>query len=407
MSRSKLPSRREQLARAFREFEHVSADLTAQYRQLELQVERLTAELTTARSVGQQEADEKARLASRLEHLLNSLPAGVVVLDGKGQVQESNPAAIDLLGEPLAGETWRDVVARVFAPRWDDGHDMSLVSGRRVNIATEAMPGEPGQILVLTDVSETRRLQQQLEYHRRLSAKGEVAAALAHQIRTPLSAAMLYVSSLAMADLDGDTRKRFSDKLLGRLRYLESLVDDMLMFARGGGTLDAEASSTAELMDALLKELDTCAEVQAGTFHISLDNRATRAEIRCNRTALLSALHNLLGNAIQACEGEGRLDISVSMEAPDCVQIIFADNGPGVPEAIRETLFEPFVTTRSHGTGLGLAVVQAVLNGHGGDIRLETETGKGSRFLIRLPVAGSILSDAPGTLPGQGEGQRP
>ncbi len=395
MSRTKPPSRQEVLVRAFHEFEHISADLAAQYRQLELRVESLTGELAAARSTSQQQADEKTRLAARLEHLLNGLPAGVVVLDGNGLVQECNPAARELLGEPLSGAPWREVVERAFAPRWDDGHDMSLVSGRRVNIATEAMPGEAGQILVLSDVTETRRLQQQLEHHRRLSAKGEVAAALAHQIRTPLSAAMLYASSLVGEGLAAERRRGFADKLLGRLRHLEGLVDDMLLFARGGGMLDAQASSLADLLEALVKEVEACTEVRSGDFHLRIDNRAPETEIRCNRTALLSAMQNLVANAIQACEGRGELQIRAGMAGSERVQIEFADDGPGVPEAIRESLFEPFVTTRSNGTGLGLAVVQAVLNGHGGDIRLDSTAGEGSRFLVRLPVVGTLAPAGP------------
>jgi len=385
MSRIK-PSSRRQLARAFHEFEQASTDLAAQYRRLEARVEALTAELAAARSAGRQQAEETERLAARLEHLLHGLPAGVVVLDGEGRVQECNPVASELLGEPLAGECWRDVVGRAVAPRGDDGHDMSLVSGRRVNIATEAMHGEPGQILVMTDVTETRRLQQQLEHHRRLSAQGEVAAALAHQIRTPLSAAMLYAASLASGGVEDARHKGFADKLLGRLRHLETLVDDMLLFARGSGVLDAEASSISDLLAALVREMETCTELRQGSFRLCIDNQAPDAEIRCNRTALLSALQNLVGNAIQACAGRGELLIRVCMEDRSHVRMEFLDNGPGVPEGIRDSLFEPFVTTRSNGTGLGLAVVRAVISGHGGDIRLASADGEGGHFLIHLPV---------------------
>ena len=110
----------------------------------------------------------------------------------RGRVQECNPTAIDLLGEPLEGESWLNVIQRVFAPRFDDGHEVSLKDGRRVSIATRSLAGEPGQLIVLTDMTETRALQERLSRHQRLSALGKVSASLAHQIRTPLSAAMLY-----------------------------------------------------------------------------------------------------------------------------------------------------------------------------------------------------------------------
>ena len=129
----------EQLCDAFAEFEDASQTLSAFYRELEHQVASLTAELSASRAEQVREFAEKERLAARLENLLEALPGGVVVLDQHGRVQEFNPAATDLLGDLVPGESWNLVVARAFAPRWDDGHDISLKDGRGVNIATQAL----------------------------------------------------------------------------------------------------------------------------------------------------------------------------------------------------------------------------------------------------------------------------
>ena len=115
-------------------------------------------------------------------------------------MREANPAACELLGEPLVGELWRQVIARSFAPRKDDGHEISLRDGRRLSIATRSLDAEPGQLVLLNDLTETRRLQDQLARHERLSSLGRMVASLAHQIRTPLSAAMLYAGHLADAE---------------------------------------------------------------------------------------------------------------------------------------------------------------------------------------------------------------
>src|SRR5690606_13169564 len=123
---------------------------------------------------------------------LDILPGGVVVLDGRGRVIEANPLALELLGEPLLGVFWREVIQRSFAPRADDGHEISLQDGRRLSLATRSLAGEPGQLILLTDLTETRRLQDELARHARLSALGRMVASLAHQIRTPLSTALLY-----------------------------------------------------------------------------------------------------------------------------------------------------------------------------------------------------------------------
>ncbi|MFX5472275.1 PAS domain-containing sensor histidine kinase, partial [Acinetobacter baumannii] len=92
----------------------------------------------------------------------------------------------------LVGMLWREVIARCFAPREDDGHEISLRDGRRLSIATRSLNGEPGQLILLNDLTDPRRPQEQLARHERLSALGRMVASLAHQIRTPLSAALLY-----------------------------------------------------------------------------------------------------------------------------------------------------------------------------------------------------------------------
>src|SRR5690606_28826289 len=115
----------------------------------------------------------------------------------------------------------------------------------------------------------TRKLQENLERHKRLSAKGEMAAALAHQIRTPLSSAMLYASSLSRAGLAEQQRVRFADKVLARLRHLERLVEDMLLFARGGG-FDTVDLDPASLLEALMHELEP---QLSESYQVTLHNR--------------------------------------------------------------------------------------------------------------------------------------
>jgi two-component system sensor histidine kinase FlrB len=90
-----------------------------------------------------------------------------------------------LLGEPLRGQLWINVVKRCFAPQHDDGYEVSLRDGRRVSVSTCPLGDHPGQVLLLTDVTETRSLQERLSQQKRLAALGEMAASLAHQIRTP------------------------------------------------------------------------------------------------------------------------------------------------------------------------------------------------------------------------------
>lgn len=326
--------------------------------------------------------EEKGRLLRRLTNLLHGLPGAVVMLDGDGRVQQCNPAAKDLLGEPLSRELWRDVVRRAFSPRWDDGHDMSLVSGRIVNISTQPMIDEPGQILLIKDVTETRQLQEQLNRAKRLSAKGEMAAALAHQIRTPLASAILYLSNLSNKQLDDTARQKFTAKSLARLNYLEKLIEDMLLFARGGN-FETREISLLQLINDLKQQIKP--QLDQNQFRFIVDPGITDSQIRVNPEAMISVMHNLVDNAIEACGKGGVLFLSTQTDG-QMVRISLTDNGSGIPAAIQETLFEPFVTTRATGTGLGLSVVQSVIRSHGGVITVEDVEPHGTRFEIILPV---------------------
>ena len=384
------------LASAFQLFTQVSEQLAVSYRELEDRVAQLTAELTAERAAARSERlthlTEKEHLANRLEHLLNALPGGVVVLDGAGYVQECNPAAIELLGAPLHAMRWLDVIDRAFAPRSDDGHEVSLRDGRKVGISTRALGAQPGQILLINDLTETRALQEQLARHQRLSAMGEMAASLAHQIRTPLSSAMLYTSNLSRSGLDVIAQRRFSEKSLASLRHIEKMVDDMLMFARGGGVMGNDVA-IARLIDEFSQVIEPQLQLCAGTLEVLDDSMGGMGAQRLhgNKDALLAVLLNLATNAIQACGQEAVLRLRVMSDART-VYFQLNDNGPGIPEHIKERIFEPFFTTRSSGTGLGLAVVRAVVQGHHGEIWLDSPPldsphGTGCSFTVRLPVA--------------------
>lgn len=190
------PPTRQGLEHAFSQFNQMSSQLTDSYSLLEARVSELKGELAVVSAQRMQELAEKERLANRLQNLLDLLPGGVIVIDDQGRVREANPAACDLLGLPLEGELWREVITRCFAPREDDGHEVSLKDGRRLSIATRSLDAEPGQLVLLNDLTETRHLQDQLARHERLSSLGRMVASLAHQIRTPLSAALIYASHL-------------------------------------------------------------------------------------------------------------------------------------------------------------------------------------------------------------------
>lgn len=319
-------------------FNRMSRQITDSYRTLESRVNQLSGELNQESLQRQQELEEKERLADRLSTLLNALPAGVVVLDSQGVVTQTNPAAIALLGEPLDGTRWVDVIHRCFAPRRDDGHEVSLKDGRRVSIEIRTMENQPGQLILLTDLTETRHLQAQLAHAQRLSAMGKMVASLAHQIRTPLSAAILYGGHLSQDDLDEEMRQRCASRLMSRLTHLEQQVRDMLIFARGETRL-AEELSAGKLVSALASAVEGLKPAPGA--EVTLENEIScDCRLMCNRDALVGACTNLVNNSLEA--GATQVAVRVTEENSELV-IRVVDNGPGFEHSDAARLTEAFI----------------------------------------------------------------
>lgn len=375
-----LPAARGELEQSLALFEQISGRLGSSYSLLENRVNELTGQLAQVSEQRVQELNEKERLAHRLQSLLDLLPGGVVVIDGHGVVREANPVARDMLGEPLLGRLWRDVIAQRFAPRRDDGHEISLADGRRLSISTRSLQGEPGQLVLLTDLTETRRLQDQLSRHERLSAMGRMVASLAHQIRTPLSTALLYASHLTEQVLPAQQQQRFAGRLKERLHELEHQVRDMLIFARGELPL-SDRLAPAQLFEALRHAGD--AVMQGVNVRWQCDARG--GALLCNRDTLVGALMNLVENASQAAGQGARLKVHAYLRG-DTLRLCISDNGPGIDAPTLARLGEPFFTTKTTGTGLGLAVVKAVARAHQGELHLRSRPGRGTCAMLILPL---------------------
>lgn len=375
------------LQEAFSVFNELSKTLTDSYQDLEAQVARLSEELAAARSEKLKTLTEKERLANRLERLLAAVPGGIIVIDAKGYIVDCNAVAQELLLEPLVGQIWAEIAESRMHSGSDNPHERRLKSGKYISLSTRSLSENAGHIVLLTDVSEMRNLQGLVNRKKRLSEMGEMVASLAHQIRTPLSAAVLYASNLGDRRLDTPKRERFSQKLLGSLRHLERQVNDMLVFARDGRfemdviSIDGLLHKLAEAMDAYLGDQDIRFEITDDTDIDGLTG---------NQDALHGILMNLLSNAVEALDGKGFLSLRVNQLDDKSVQFTVADDGPGMPESVRNKIFEPFFTTRASGTGLGLAVVESVVQAHGGSVHCDSNPGQGTEFRVVLPLENDL-----------------
>src|ERR1700733_1435703 len=185
-----IENRRSELQAAFLAFGSVSEQLSGHFESLRAQVAQLRAELGEAHA-------GKEHLAARLSALIQGLPGGVLVLDSAGLIQESNPAAAHLLGEPLVGLRWTAVLARAAVNPRATTEQVELRSGKFVNISQNRL-ASGGDVVLLADVTESHMMQVLLARQQRLLTMGELAAGLAHQIRTPLAAALLYASQMTL-----------------------------------------------------------------------------------------------------------------------------------------------------------------------------------------------------------------
>ncbi len=361
------------LNEAFLAFGGASAELCGAYDSLQARIADLGAELAEARQ-------GKEHLSSRLAALLQALPGGVLVLDAHGRIQECNPAAASLFGEPLIGLEFGAVITRAAAGGGVRAAEHTeLKSGRFVNISRSDL-GDGGEVVLAADVTESHWMQALMSRQQRLLTLGELAAGLAHQIRTPLAAALLYASQMTLPDRDPKDLARCAQRTADSLKQLDRLVTDMLAFAHGGAArevvnLGAVLEQVAQWLRPALRDGIT----------ITIRTEAPRLCVRANASSLISAVLNLATNALQAAAGKVALELAARHGAAGRAEIVVSDDGPGVPRHLRERIFEPFFTTRTRGNGIGLAIVKSVVAAHHGSVRL-ADSAAGATFVIDLPA---------------------
>ena len=331
--------------------------------------------------------------AHHLRALIDAIPGGVVVLDPHGIIVEVNAAASQLLGDSVNQQSWRSIVQRVFLPELDQG-ELKTDDGRQFSISTRPLGYAPGQILLLSDVTQTRQLQRTAQQNRHLMTMGKMMASLAHQIRTPLASSMLYLSQLVDSNLDQDTHHLFSEKALARIKHIEKIINDMLVFAHGG-QFNMSQFSVGTMLTELQEQLTPILEQKAARLTISNNHQELR--LQGNKDALLGALGNLCMNALDASDEKPEIKINVTLTNKGQVLLVVDDLGCGMDFQVRSHLFDPFFTTKIDGTGLGLAVVKSVIESHEGGITVASRPGVGTRFRIVLPYLQGLKSQISNT----------
>ncbi|MEW6611523.1 MAG: sensor histidine kinase [Pseudomonadota bacterium] len=380
------------LVEAFQLFTEVSDQLTQAYQHLQAQVARLNDELTEANLRLREQLEEKEKLSRRLDLLLNLLPGAVLVLDGAEVVQDLNQEARRIFGDSIGkGTSWRGILGQQLRSRGQGEWVLQAAPDepeRRLVISHNRLPEQGGQILLVQDVTEAQALREAMQRQQRLSAMGEMLANLAHQLRTPLAAALLYTSQLQGGDLDAALRQRFAGRVLTRLRHLEALINDMLRFVKGETDTGQSVAVSALLQDLRQLMEHWFAEKQV---MLRIENGAGEERVVGAQEALAGVLGNVLHNALHFSPTGGTVTLSAQPTGA-MVEFRVADQGPGIAAAVQERLFEPFFTTRAEGNGLGLAIVREAVTQLGGEVWVKSRPGAGAVFGVRLPRAGRLAA---------------
>jgi len=253
-------------------------------------------------------------------------------------------------------------------------------------------PGKTSRVVtaIFTDISDLKRLQEFRLRAERLEAVAALSASLAHEIRNPLAAIRSAVEQLARSVGPDEDEQTLARLVLRESERLNRLLNEFLDFSR----VRASKFERLDLAD-LVRDAARIVGEHPAAKGVEISVTGGPVELDADIDLLNRLVSNLLLNAVQALDGRGRVDVSVGMARPGegpggaverPVKLVVRDNGPGIPDAVRERLFEPFVTGRQGGTGLGLAIVQRAVSAHRGVILVDTVLRAGTTFSIFLPA---------------------
>jgi two-component system, NtrC family, sensor histidine kinase HydH len=331
-------------------------------------------------------------------NIIRNVSDAIIVLDSVSGIKVYNRAAERIFKRPE-----QEVIGLPLTVLFDDEQCRALVASESTIQQIECTIGNrktyllvskstftdenntDNIIFVMKDLTEERLLQAQVERKERLSAMGELASGVAHEIRNPLNTIGTIVQQLDkdFEPLENSAEYHKLARLVyGEVKRINQTVQDFLRFARP----EPLRPETFRLSD-LMQHLEDQYRMHTGKHRIDYDIQTEwDGEVHWDRQQMKQVFSNLIQNAIDSQENGGKILIMVSQSTENWVDIRVHDEGPGIPDSIRAKVFNLYFTTKAKGTGIGLSIVQRIVIEHGGVVSVDSEPEKGTTFYIKLPA---------------------
>ena len=342
-----------------------------------------------------------SRIKAFSDSLVENMPIGLVATDAGGRLIAFNQTAEailkrtagEVLGKPaeeILPGSCRELFRTLAAERRliEREIDCAVAEGRTIPlevIATTLREEDGaflGHVILFRDMTEIRRLEEEVARSRRLASLGSLAAGVAHEIRNPLSSIKGFASYFRERYRDNPEDRETAEVMIREVDRLNRVITQLLEFARPL-TMDRVPTPLPAVIRHALKMVEGEARKKGVTLETDLS--AEIGEVPLDADRMTQVFLNLCLNAIAAMEAGGVLRVSLARRDERTVRITVADTGIGIPKEDLPRVFDPYFTTRSSGTGLGLAIVHKIVEAHGGEVRLESEPGRGTTATILLP----------------------
>ena len=372
------------LKQAFASFDEAALTLERAYQILSVRVQDLNVELELSNQALRESLSRNEQAKTHLQAILESLTSGVLVTDLDAQITTVNKAAevmLEMGRQELIGQSLSELLRDWGYPGSVAGEVVRKT--RRLAVALTDLRGDDGRpigrVAQFQDVTELKRLEEQLQRQQRLAAMGEMAARLAHEIRSPLGSIELF-GSLLRKELAADpVRRQLADHICTAVRATDHLIGNTLSFVSPRRPRCKLVNLREVIDEALL-----LATPMIDSHKVRITSRLEEAASTLwgDEGMFRQVILNLVLNAVQAMPDGGDLTLSSFEIDAGHAALRITDTGRGIPRGDQARLFDPFFTTRPDGTGLGLAIAHNIMLAHGGSIDIESEVGKGSTFSL-------------------------